>query len=714
MAPFISMPPAQRFGHLLRTSEMAKRFRDAKARIHQDYYAGKQYLRLYNNPSGPSIVMNSDLRNGMILDFSSVAIDFAVANITGIQFEYEAIPASTAIGDVKSAQAAKAVLNDHAYRNRLPMNDIKVAYHLAVAGEVGKRASFDPGILGTIEVTPEEAEMFERMSGPPVGKPTRLGNGKIRMTYPIGGTREHLVDASLIFPDPGFTEWSDVTGFSVVDYMPVYAAQLEFPEHADKIKAESINSRRSGGSGYQSYAPAPDEMNSDTGDRFDQLFQMTRIVQRLEKNDYGTWDRQVRTGSNYDVVLVDRETFTLNPYVLYQSRPTHTLWSKSLYDGMRKPQYTINVLATEQLSYFVNQLKDVLFVPVGTDTTPITNDYAQIIAYDPTSGGVPHYKPMDGSVHNVIQTILSSYVDSLFQFGQVSSATRGDTKTRLAGRALEVLTENNSEPLMMIRTRIREGNKEMARVILQIAQENYGVNRVASLVGPYGAYMAERFNGADILAGTDVHITEADRSPKSYQERLDMAIRAHQHGLFNPEAAEIRSSIDQFAKNGSLQELQKLDEVFAERQACEEEEMIALGMVSFGPQRVRTNGDESMLQPPPLMNMKTGEPLLHPAQISSIHIASHMERMNDPDYPAQAKKMLFAHISETQAMVSADQQAQQEAYIKSRQEESLADAAGPIAQQAVAQMTKAESDSAKVQGNPTSGGKNSGRTRSRG
>lgn len=712
MQVFQNINENQRIKQFVWRTEMAKRFRDARARVHQDYYSGKQYYRLWLNQSGPSVILDTELLNGMILDYSSVAIDYAVANITGVEFQYEGIPASSRLMDQKSAEAATAVLRDHAYRNSSRNTDIAIAYQMALCGEVALRQRFDPNILATQELTAEEAEMMERMAGPPI-QAVKLPNGNVRVVYKSGGTSEHLVDACLIFPEDGPLEWRDVTRFAVVEWPSVYAARLEYPDKAEYIKPVNVVNRRSGGTSSQAYISSQAEINSATGDRFDQMYELTRIVQYWEKNDYGMWDMQIRCGNDYEVVLVDRQTSPLNPYVLFQARPTQYLWSKSLYDGMRKPQFTINKFATEQLSYFVSQLKDVLFVPQGTDTSPLTNDYSLVVEYDASTGQVPRLQPMDSSVHQVIQNIMGAYVDGLFQFGQISSVTRGDTKTRLAARAIEVMTDNNSEPLMLIRQRLMEGRRQAARVTLQLAQENYGLKRLASIVGPYGDYMSMQFQGTDILAGTDVHVVASDRSPKAYMERMDMAIQAYHQGLWNPEAAEVRSIIDRFARDGNLREFQKTDEVFAERQACNEEELIAAGMVTFAPVPVRTDGQNAQASAPPLINVQTGEPILQPTQIMSIHLASHTERMNDPDYPAQAKRLLYAHIAEHQALEQQNAEAQQAQYIKSRQDESLADAAGPIAQTAVAKMGDETSAGEAVKGNPSSGGRNSGRTRSR-
>jgi hypothetical protein len=688
-----------------------KRERDCKAALHQDYYNGDQWkvldqrhLFIRNNPNIKMVVNNY-----------GVVVNHQASAIMAMDMKSEALAASDSPEDRASADVVNAMIEDHYYRNDRATNERIATLAVLNGGDHFFRLRFDESQLGTIVVTPEEMNAFQRIlseNGHANTSPiqaTKMSDGRIRAVYAIGGTCEHHVPADHVFPENGPTRWEDVTRVAVVDYPSVRNARLMWPRKADKIRSETIQNTRGLGEAGQDWQDGDQyrwrENNSQIGTNFTEDAEMCRVVTYYEKSDDGTWDMAVLTGQSLQFTLHVERGLPMLPIVKYSYEPAglHRLWSNSLGNKIRPLAYTHNAILNQYFDYLREALKDTLVMPDGPGKhAPITNRFRQVFKYPAMARTAPQFLSQNPRTLQIYLEAASVVLNQMWEVGSLGAATRGMAGDRMSGAAITQQTQNNQTPLQFIRQMIGDSTVAKDRVALSMAQQFYSIPRLVSIAGEYSEAGVKIVSSSDITAGTTIRLVKTDVTPENQAARRDLFIQLFQAGLGNPEFEEQRRAMLYYIQTGKNYATRPPEERQAESQQTDEIRLIMEDRTNMAPEIYGPDGQ--MQKPPRLIVSETGESLFRPYQIHQIHIRVLMDKLNGQGLSEYHRGLLEVHLQEHQGYLEQEQQIAQAQAIQMEAEQSKARMTGQMATTLVAQQAKDAASAEKPGFAPEQGG----------
>lgn len=670
-------------------TEREMRLRVLYANVASDHYNGRMW-NFVNEWDYCTEIDENLYDSGLILNYSAGILDAIASTIFATSMTVEGKAVSSRPEDRRSAQMATAILQDHERRN-FGNRTFRIAGIQAIlTGNAFIRVAYDPSQLGTLCYYPDELVMFEKKTGLQAVGYSKLSDGKIRATYPLGGTTEHAVDANLVMVETGTQSFDRVQRFAVAEFMPISRAKALFPKRADLIEAMTINSKRSYGemgissNGLPGGIWAWNGMNQQTGFAFDPTAKMCRILEWWERTSNGTWQRLVMTGMRSEILLDEQTGWANHPYTCLTYKPVYDMfWGKGAYKDMARPQRVVNVIANTAMNHLTNSVHDVVFLPFNSKWEP-SNDSTSIGWYDPDSPAMPIYKPVDTTQWHYLSDVKAQYLDDLQRLGQVSQIARGDVAPRISGRVVQQAIDVNSGPFLQVRADWVEAKQSVCRTVLQQAQLYYTLEREAPLAGERGEPDIAYFTGADVTLGTDVDVKETDKSAQAQADRFSYATELRQAGLFAPEANPDLQRIIDYSLGGTLESAKPKVEVDNQREAEEHFLWIVQGLVDMpqqavvypfgqpGQEQVDINSGQPQLQPQGapgapvmapqgLVNTVTRRPLVNQFQDHQVHIAQNIEDWRRPGNSDRTLALLGQLIQEHQTILGQQQQAAQQA-----------------------------------------------------
>lgn len=743
----------------LRNSEYAKRERQALSEIHRRYYAGEGFY-VYDRETLTVRVDNYVRRNNSVFSFASAAIDSAQATMMEVMLKPQAYAPSGDRDDLNAIAACNAFLSNHWYLNNSAKIRRNIAHDLCVQGDSVLCTRWDDkAFVRVVLDNPGQivalGEMMREQGKREPFDVRQMADGKWSCIAQMGATSEHIVPADLLFVDSSATCWADVTTFCIVEYPDVEAARERYPIYADRIQPLYIGSDRGANSYYVTYNIS-DTINTMSnnqymGTQFSPDQNRTMIAHFYNKVD-GFWEYIPCTGRICETVMdkYSESGLRTTPYTKFSAKYQASFWSKSLFHDMLVPSYMVNVLMCQMCRYLAEGVKTLIMAPMGTTQGALTDEFYQIWKYDGT-GNPPTVKSADSTIVTLHSNLIDRMLDYINRLGQVSDVGVGIIKSRTSGRAIQEAKESISTTILQMRENIRDAEKECAAKVLHYNQQYSILPTLLSIAGDDGTYAARAFLGSDILGGQDIQIIDTDESPRAADARVDIGLQ------LVAEQAMSLSQFSQFVETGKYTDITPKIVQFNEKQARYENDLIQAGRVQFLPIQMlaqdplqsdiaRVVGTPVEMQLNVLADIPTDSfgnmtgfpvPLIDKEQIHEAHLAIHREQLADPSTPVGAKTMLRFHIDEHQRIVdqrmqeemaqaaqqlaiqtSAEQQGQKEAI----QLQSEAQTQGAIQLAIVEAQLERKYGKTSPQGtqskkgatsNPTSGGRQSGRSRAR-
>jgi hypothetical protein len=686
-----------------------KRFRDCKARIHEDYYNGEQWKKY--DPSWPAIREEPAIT--FVMDAYSRIIDHAASAILAVDMRSEALAAGDSAEDRLSMDVVNAMLDDHHYRNNRAVEDRVAIISVLNGGDHFMRMSYDDKELVTIVLQPEEMEAFANILARhghtdtvPVHH-SKMADGRIRATYPIGSTREYHLSAHLVLPEAGPTRWEDVTRFAVVEYPSVRQARIEYSRFADLIRPMSIYNTRSPGSGsdWNSDWGFRQDQNSQTGSSFNEEAQRCRIVHYYEKTDGLGWDWTVRTGDHLEHGIHLERGLPKNPIVKMSYTPmggNHTVWSNSLGGRIRPLAFTHNAILNQYLTYLSDSLKDILLLPEGPSKSgPITNRHRAVHRYDPRARHPPQYLSQNPTTLRIWLDAANVVLNMMWEAGGLGAATRGMAGDRMSGIAVQELTRNNQNPLQFAREIFGQSIVARDRIALDMAQQFYEIPRLVAMSGEYSETGVKIVSSTAITAGTGVHLVRKDTTTDSQDARRDLFVQLLRAGLGAPEMEPQRRGMLYYIATGKEYAVAPPEERQAEAQQIDEIRLIMEDQVHFAPPVMYPDGQ--VKKPHRLVVSETGEALMKPYQIHPIHIRVLCERLNGPGLSEYQRGLLEIHLQEHEGYLQQEKEIAQQQALQMEAEQSKARMTGQMATTLVAQQAKNAASAERVPFAPEQG-----------
>jgi len=704
--------------------DFAKAEWNAVARLSQDLYRGDGYKFLSRSGFTLQIVAEPTLFNGPFSHALASAVDIQTAIVMAYKMNPECVAYSDDADDQMSAQAGTKLLRDHYTRNNIAARNLFRSLMVALTGLHFVRVSYDPSQLGTLALYPDEQERFEAMTGlRAIGRPQSLPDGRSRITYMLGGTREDDIHGGLVIPEIGAERWQDVTRFAVVEYPTVTELRAQYPEFAAAglIQPIGVQDTRTFGSYDNTWSLPWFKMDSMTGNWFSSAAGIGRKVEWWEKSG-GVWDRRVLVGMEM-VVVEENRGMPINPYIAYSQKTADCLFrnAKPVTNDMLTPIYTANTFLRSKISVFNGMPKNVIIIP-DTSEQIVTNDYEQIYRFDPSMGPAAHpqFVPMNPILLTVIGEMAREAEQRCYDVANIPASLRGITGDRVSGTALKTAIDVADTPIQQIRNTYMECDKMKCRALLKIMQEKYTFARILAPSGNVMQAGMREFSGSDILGGTDVDIALVQDDPSSKARRADFATQLAP--FMQPGMESMADRMESFIEGGTLKAIEPREKVLSESKAVREFEAMMLGRVALyqQPPQINRAAMKVVEYPPGLVYITPqglpGTPLLTPIDIHKFEIDQHWRDAQSRSTPENVRKMLIFHINAEHkaAMQQEMQNAQNEAYMAEKQT-ATAQAAGnlmvTLAAAEHAGNKSAEQKALDVKKSPASGGQASGDTR---
>lgn len=696
---------------------MGKRQWAANTSIATDYYQGKLYY--YINQSILQKRIDERIWNGPFDNTMANAMDIIASVVLAYEMMPEGIPLTNSPSDLRSARAQTALFRDHDVRNMATVGRMMRVIRLLCEGIVFTYTGWDSKQLATSVFPPDMAA--RAINGEFGYKPVAVSpqaDGNVRVTYPFGGTIEYDIPAGLVFPEMGTQCWSAVKQYAVLEYMPVTQARERFPNHAPIFHGQMVMDSRSSGLTPVNTVVPWTQQDSFTGNRFSPMSDVCCIAHKYEKNDLGTWDHRICGGDQFQYILAEELGLVVNPLTINTLRYGDQLFlnAKSLGQDLWMLQYTHNSYLIMGLEYFTNALKDLVLLPQGSRNTMLTNDFSQVVYYDPTNGGVPVVKSMDPGTLNIITALEDRYARKIWEQAGVTDAMRGIAGERASGASIQSLVAVGSTPVEQIRRNLAECETVKYNKIGVIAQEKYTMPRLVGLSGALNEREAFQFSREDLMAGIRCKVKMTRQNPETIAERGEIAKAFLQYGVFSPGAEVVVDRVNYFMQTGEMKALKGEDTALAEGKAEHEFVAMTMGDVIPGPPSgpivIESQTGAAVSPGPTLVYRTTLRPLHTPLDQNEIELQVHMRQYFDPSTPDAIKPMLEYHIGEHQRSIQEALQTAQSLQNQQRMQESMADAAGTTLTTLASAHAAAEGKKAEVKSSPAGGGKESGRTRS--
>lgn len=652
--------------------------------------------------------------------------------------------------DLFAQEACNQFLSDHWLRNHCQRRRDWLARNLIIGGDDFIELSYDPNQIGTVEMNANQLWAYEQLSGEKARQVSQIGQDSqqipiFRADVVVGGTTEKRVSADHIFVEDGPVEWDEVTRFVVMDFPSVHAARMQWADAPGVEYIRSYNIRDLKGAGQYSSVPGAysdyHRYETQTDPTYASKYRQRTIIAQFWLKEGTTWRRIVRTGENLQYEIADDGSLPLNPFTKYAFSRTGDFWSQGLVQGMIGAAYSLNVRLTQLSRYLAHSAKTVWMVPFGSEMSVLSNDYNTIVRYDGL-GTAPIMKTADQSVLRMFQEAIEMDMAFLNIGGQLGEIGLGNVPSRTSAVVLRSTQDAVYSGLSLAASHLRDSDIECARKILYINQHMADVPRMAKVLGNDGTVTMRAFQGADIMAGTDVKCATTDMSPQGRTQRLEAAIKLDERGMFLPDPMNderIRRFFS-FVDGSSLSDIQPVDVRYSITEANDEYSLMMAGKVAMLPAEFFFNVEQGKIREMGLnmtylgyMDPENGEPaaLLQENQDDAAHVEQHTIQARDPNTPKNVRDLLNYHISaEHKPRIELKRLQAQAQQAEEMRRMSLADSAGQqattvVQAEAQKEVVKAgaeakadaegseDSRSVSAPATPASGGRRSGMSRSK-
>jgi hypothetical protein len=146
--------------------------------------------------------------------------------------------------------------------------------------------------------------------------------------------------------------------------------------------------------------------------------------------------------------------------------------------------------------------------------------------------------------------------EMMYEVAGLNEASRGENPS--GGRSAEMLyalSAKDDEGNLPIQQGMDDALSDLGRIILQVGKRFFKEDRVARVVGAGGEVMVREIAKTDILNGFDVKVRGDNYLPRSWSQRVDVAMKMAQSGMYDMENPEERTELLRMMELGSVNSL---------------------------------------------------------------------------------------------------------------------------------------------------------------
>jgi hypothetical protein len=146
--------------------------------------------------------------------------------------------------------------------------------------------------------------------------------------------------------------------------------------------------------------------------------------------------------------------------------------------------------------------------------------------------------------------------EMMYEVAGLNEASRGENPS--GGRSAEMLyalSAKDDEGNLPIQQGMDDALSDLGRIILQIGKRFFKEDRVARIVGAGGEVMVKEITRTDILNGFDVKVRGDSYLPRSWSQRVDVAMKMAQSGMYDMKNPEERAELLRMMELGSVNSL---------------------------------------------------------------------------------------------------------------------------------------------------------------
>jgi hypothetical protein len=252
-------------------------------------------------------------------------------------------------------------------------------------------------------------------------------------------------------------------------------------------------------------------------------------------------------------------------------------------------QYMMNIRAMGNPAYCVTRSMDF-------DLDQIADGVGQIFQYDPDPRDPTHkpYRfeaPYLGSFYAEAVKILR---EMMYECAGMNEASRGENPS--GGRSaavVELLSAKDEEGDLPMQQGFEDALSDLGTLTLRLARKFYREDRYARIVGPAGEVLVHEVKASDFDHGYDVKVIGDASLPRSWSDRVTMALQLVKAQIINVASEQERLGLLQFLEFAPLASLWDRGED-VERQRIHEEN---LQMLSGAPVEVEAKDLHAMHAP---------------------------------------------------------------------------------------------------------------------
>lgn len=720
-----------------RASEDRREF-TAEAAVAQWFYEGHCHFLV--DSDRVTVKADPSLMRGMMnAPILPNVVDRAVASLFSEFTIYEPASVGTSVRDVMIQEAGRMFLADYFARNPVFENIVMKGRDLFNTGRAFEYLYQDEDWVPVVmapEVFPVYIQTLEeemRRKGYAnyrarykEDKLQQMPDGRIRIPFLLPVIKECNKPAFGFLVNTGATCLSDCAWFICHDLRALKALQADYADTGfdwSQLNGRTISDRRApnerGNIGTISYGPG---RGQQTGESFSAEAGLVRHFDCWKRVGPKQWYHAIIVQDARGFWLIYDEQAEDHPYVDYTTNQvTGKFWCKGYtYKACDLARAYAKSLTDIQRN-FQESMKDVILT-TAQGMKQLSNRFATVIEVDPRSPFGVKRLEMPAGAHQQLLALLALYESSIYKMVGLSDISRGIVQTHQTQGALQLARSADLGPLGNVRTIFDERQRlEKYPKVLRMMQAITDAPRLfAPAGGADAAYLAEKaLRGADLGDSSAVVIVETREMAESQSARAERAIAMMTAGIFqSPEEVDdyVIRQRSIFPKNTT--------EVTERNKARVENGWISSGVVDFAPMMAPAQDQAAAdVGPSPLVyasmepmiagqpNPNFMQPLLGDTDIDEIHVEEHERAEREKTIPVQLLPYLKLHIQEHLTRMEQNRQRQIAEALEMATQQSLADHAGQMASQRIADINGARRDAIKQQQSPSDGGRKSGEVR---
>ena len=407
-----------------------------------------QYVTLKNQPGKLKVIIN------LILNVYRVVSAKLETNYPGVAV----LPASSSDEDINKAKASENLLKYYYHQQDFKRKLEKAAHWLIASGNCGLQQYYDPNTK----------------------------NCEMRVISPYD-----------FFYEPGSQRPEQSSYVAVRTVARCADVEKAFPEHKDKIKANSTTSNNLGG-----------ESTPAVGvyDTLDNAYYYERV------NLYDIYWRDGKYGIVVGNTYLykgrwDNATSEIPfQHIQYTDLPDR-MWGMGLVESIIDLQNMYNKARNQVIENVELMANPKWLVPktAGVNSGAIRGTPGEIIYYN-AAGGSPSQLPTAGLPGYVLDNIARLQSEMLDVSG-VHSTTLGKRAVGVtSGKAIEALAQQDISQLQMTQGNIEEGVKKALTCILELMKRYYTEDRMIRMFDGNGGYIFKAINSTDISDTPEIFI----------------------------------------------------------------------------------------------------------------------------------------------------------------------------------------------------------------